>query len=90
MARWIAERPERGSKEIEDVSDWFQALRQVPEFMTVLAELEANPDIPDEEAIRRIVDELWESTLKGGTHVTAISSGTKVAILRDATARVRE
>lgn len=90
MARWVAQRAERGSKEIEDISDWFHALRQVPEFMTVLADLEANPDIPDEEAIRRIVDMLWESTLKGGTHVTAISSGTKVAILRDTAARATE
>lgn len=87
MACWIAQRPERGSKELEEMGDWLKALQQVPEFMSVIADLEANPDIPDEVAVQKIVDMLWESTRKGGTHVTEISSGTKVAILRDTAAR---
>jgi hypothetical protein len=85
MARWVAERPERGSKEIEDFADWYTALKQVPEFATLLAELEADPDLPDDVAIQRIKDLLWESTRKARLHASVLSTGTKAAILRDVT-----
>lgn len=88
MAEWIAMRPDRSSKEIEDMSDWCAALQQVPEFRDVLAALESDPDTPDEVAIRRIVDMLWESTRKAGIHAGELSNGTKVAIMRDTARRV--
>ncbi|MFE4867751.1 HNH endonuclease signature motif containing protein [Streptomyces sp. NPDC056682] len=85
MADWIAVRPERSSKEVEDLSDWCTALNQVPEFRLLLADLEALPGLPNEEATERMVDMLWASTLKAGFHAGALSSGTKVAIVRSAT-----
>lgn len=88
MARWIAGRPDRASKEVEEFSDWCDALKQVPEFKGLLAMYEADPAVPDNVAVERIVAMLWESTLKGGTHATGISNGTKVAILRDTLSRV--
>lgn len=48
-----------------------------------------SPDLPDEVAIRRIVDVLWESTRKAGIHAGELSSGTKVAIVRDTANRVQ-
>lgn len=90
MARWIAERPERGSKEIEDFADWFIALKQAPEFSTLLAKLEADPDVPDDVAIRQIKELLWESTKTAGLHASALSTGTKAAILRDTTAEASQ
>lgn len=87
MARWIADRPERGSKEIADFGDWFNALKQAPEFAALMAELEADPEIPDEVAVERIKAMLWESTRKASLHASALSSGTKVAILRDTATR---
>lgn len=87
MARWIAERPDRGSKEVEEFADWCNALQQVPEFKMLLADYEANPDVPDDVAVQRIVEMLWQSTRKAGMHVTEISNGTKVAILRDTLTR---
>jgi len=87
MARWIAERPDRSSKEVEELGDWCKAMQQVPEFKVLLAEYEADPDLPDDVAIRRIVDMLWEATRKAGTHAVELSNGTKVAILRDTVAR---
>lgn len=36
MARWIAERPERGSKELEELDDWCAAAQQVPQFRALL------------------------------------------------------
>lgn len=87
MARWIAGRPDRASKEVEEFADWCDALKQVPEFNELLAEYEADPDVPDDVAVQRIVGMLWESTRRASTHVTEISNGTKVAILRDALTR---
>lgn len=87
MAIWIAERPERRSKELEEIGDWCRAFQQVPEFRELLAEYEANPDMPDDVAVQRIVDMLWASTQKAGMHAGTLSSGTKVAILRDTAAR---
>jgi hypothetical protein len=88
MARWIADRPDRSSKEVEELGSWCQAMQDVPEFKALLADYEADPDTPDDVAIRRIVDMLWESTRKAGTHASELSVGTKVAILRDTAARV--
>lgn len=87
MARWIAERPDRSSKEVEELSDWCKAMQGVPEFKALLAEYEANPDVPDDVAIQRIVDMLWQSTRNASMHASALSSGTKVAILRDVATR---
>lgn len=84
MARWISDRPERGSKEVEELGDWIKAMQHVPGFTALLAAAEAEPDLPDEVAIRRIVDLLWESTRKAGIHAGNLSQGTKVAIIRDA------
>lgn len=90
MARWIAERPERGSKELEELSDWITALQQAPEFDTLLTlvgmGVRMGVDTP-EGAAQDIIDVLWESAQNAGTHVTELSRGTKVAILRDAAER---
>lgn len=88
MARWVWERPERRSKELEEIGDWCRAFQQVPEFGALLAEYEANPDVPDDVAVQRLVDMLWASTQKAGIHAGELSSGTKVAILRDTANRV--
>ncbi|MGW6872930.1 HNH endonuclease [Streptomyces xanthophaeus] len=88
MAAWIGQRPDRSSKEVEDMSDWCMAFLQVPEFRDVLAGLEAEPGLADEVAIERIVAMLWESTLKAGIHAGELSNGTKVAIMRDTASRV--
>ncbi|MFE4333225.1 hypothetical protein ACFRQM_28535 [Streptomyces sp. NPDC056831] len=85
MALWIATRPERGSKELEDADGWIQAAQAVPGFTALLEELEANPDLPDGVASQRIVDLLWESTRQAGLHASALRQGTKEAIIRDAT-----
>lgn len=87
MAAWIAQRPDRSSKEIEEMSDWCAAFQQVPEFQQLLAGLEAHPTVPVDMGTRRLVDMLWQSTLKAGTHASSLSSGTKVAIMRDTALR---
>ncbi len=87
MARWIARRPDRASKEVEEFSDWAKAAQEVPAFQALLAEYEANPDLPDDVAVQRLVDMLWASTRQASTHNVSLSSGTKVAILRDAVER---
>ena len=84
MARWIAGRPDRASKEVEEFSDWAKAALEVPEFQALLAEYEANPDMTDEEGIQRILEILRASTRRATTHNVSLSSGTKGAILRDA------
>lgn len=84
MARWIAERPDRASKEVEELGDWARAALEVPEFQALLAEYEANPDVSDEEGVQRILEILRASTRRATTHNVSLSSGTKVAILRDA------
>jgi len=87
MARWIAARPDRSSKEVEDVSDWFAALKQAPEFTALLVELEAEPGLSDVEEIERVKGMLWESARRASLHASALSVGTKTAILRDTAAR---
>jgi hypothetical protein len=84
MARWIAERPDRASKEVEELGDWARAALEVPEFQALLAEYEANPDVSDEAGVQRILEILRASTRRATTHNVSLSSGTKVAILRDA------
>jgi hypothetical protein len=86
MARWIAERPQRASKEVEELSDWCGAALQVPEFGELLTHVAAAPDFRVDAAAERLVGKVWQSTLKAATHASALSSGSKVAILRDATA----
>lgn len=87
MARWIAERPERASKEVEDLGEWIQAMHAVPGFTELLVEAKANPELNDEDAVRRIVDLLRASTRRASVHAGTLSPGTKAAILRDATIR---
>lgn len=87
MALWIATRPERGSKELEDADGWIQAFQAVPGFTALLEESEVGPDLPGDGASQRIVDLLWESTRQAGLHASALSQGTREAILRDATRR---
>lgn len=84
MARWIAERPDRASKEVEEVSDWLDALKQVPEFSEALAQLAAEAGLPDEGMAERLKATLWNSVARAGLHASCLSEGTKVAILRDA------
>lgn len=69
------------------MGDWIKAAHAVPGFTDLLAEAEADPALDDEVVIRRMVDLLWESTRGAGVHAGILSQGTKVAIVRDATAR---
>ncbi|MFH9195728.1 hypothetical protein [Streptomyces globisporus] len=87
MARWIAARPDRSSKQVEDASDWFIALKQAPEFTELLAGLEAEPGLSDAEAIEQVKGILWESARRASLHAGALSIGTKTAILRETAAR---
>jgi hypothetical protein len=87
MALWIADRPERSSKEFEDLEGWNKAFQAVPGFADLLAVAEADPDVPDGVAVQRLIDLVWESARRAGLHSGELSQGTKVAIVRDAIQR---
>jgi hypothetical protein len=90
MAQWIAERPERHSKELEELSAWFAAAEQVPEFMTLLhvVGLSVDMGVDTAEAVAQdVIDVLRDSLRNATTHATSLSPGTKVAILRDTAGR---
>lgn len=83
MARWIAARPTRSCKELEDWEAWISAAREVPEFYELLSNV-----APGEESERKLTDLIWESARRAGLHWgVGLSHGTKVAIIRDATVR---
>lgn len=83
MALWIAERPERPSAGIEEMSEWWEAICGVPEFGELLKAAEGAPGMSSDDAVDRIIAALWGSTLKSSVHAGMLSPGTKVAIVRD-------
>lgn len=87
MARWISERPERGSKEVEELSDWFAAMQQAPEFGTLVNALAPESDEEMRTVAQEIVQALWASAQKTSLHASALSAGSKAAILRDVAVR---
>ncbi|MGW7053149.1 HNH endonuclease [Streptomyces sp. NPDC054887] len=78
MARWLAKRPARSSKEFEDLDSWIAAAAEVPEFLELLTTLE-----PGQASSERIVALLWEAGRRAGLHWgVGLSQGTRVAIIR--------
>ncbi|MFJ4435098.1 HNH endonuclease [Streptomyces sp. NPDC088923] len=86
MARWIARREERPSREMETFMAWFAAAEEVPEFKETLASLFER--YGEDEATRRVKDIMRAQFDQAGTHFgIGISPGTRVAILRSAAVR---
>ncbi|GHE92550.1 hypothetical protein GCM10018785_68420 [Streptomyces longispororuber] len=86
MARWIAKRPERPSKEWETLEAWFAAAAKVPEFQDALATIAGEPG-----AQQRAMDVLRDLLGQAGVHFgVGISPGTRVAVLRGAAERLRD
>ncbi|MGW3007291.1 HNH endonuclease [Streptomyces sp. NPDC001219] len=84
MARWIATRSERPSKELETFQAWFAAATEVPEFRDAVASFST-----EEGAEERLKDLLRGLMGEAGTHfAVGISPGTRVAVLRTAAERI--
>ncbi|WP_373428645.1 HNH endonuclease [Streptomyces sp. B1I3] len=84
MARWLAARTPRRSKEFEEMEAWIAAAGEVPEFSQMLAASAGDPDSAD-----RIVAMLWDAARRAGLHWgVGLSQGTRVAIIRSAVAGV--
>ncbi|WP_327222962.1 HNH endonuclease [Streptomyces platensis] len=80
MARWVASRPSRRSKEFEGLEAWIQAAAEVPEFVQLLSAAK-----PGQETVDRMKRLLWEATQQAGMHWSVgLSQGTRVAIVRRA------
>ncbi|MEU6386478.1 HNH endonuclease [Streptomyces bauhiniae] len=80
MARWIATREERPSRELETLMAWFAAAEKAPDFKDALASVVA------EEGASERVSELLRNLLgQAGTHFgVGFSQGTRVAVLQAA------
>lgn len=86
MARWIAARPSRRSKEFEGLEAWIRAAVEVPEFTDLLASSE-----PGQATVGRMEGFLWEATRQAGLHWSVgLSQGTRVAIVRRAVELARQ
>lgn len=85
MARWIATRAERPSKEVETFQAWFAAASEAPEFRDAVASVAT-----EQNAQERVMDLLQGLMAQAGTHfAVGISPGTRVAVLRTAAERIR-
>lgn len=81
MARWIAARPARNSRELETLIAWRNAAMEVPE----LAELIEAGDVS------RLLGYMRKAAERASFHFgTGLSQGTRVAILRDAAHRMAQ
>ncbi|MFE9440741.1 HNH endonuclease [Streptomyces sp. NPDC006602] len=80
MARWIATREERPSREVETFVAWLAAAERAPDFKDALASVVA------EEGATERVSELLRGLLgQAGTHFAiGYSQGTRVAVLQAA------
>lgn len=80
MARWIATREERPSKELEIFLAWFAAAEKAPEFKEALASV-----VAEEGAVERVSELLQGLLGQAGTHFgVGISQGTRIAVFRAA------
>lgn len=85
MARWIATRAERPSKQLEAFLAWFAAASEAPEFRDAIASVAT-----EQNAQERVMDLLQVLIRQAGTHfAVGISPGTRVAVLRTAAERIR-
>lgn len=83
MARWIAAREARRSKEFEEWDAWMAAAAEVPEFLPLITSMAGAPDAA-EQMIALLRDSLRKASLHWGV---GLSQGTRVAIIRDAVQR---
>ncbi|MFC9741217.1 HNH endonuclease [Streptomyces noursei] len=84
MARWIATRAERPSKELETFQAWCAAASEVPELVDAVASVAT-----EQHAQERVTDLLQGLMTQAGTHfAVGISPGTRVAVLRTAAERI--
>ncbi|MFZ3569920.1 hypothetical protein ACOKM5_23215 [Streptomyces sp. BH097] len=80
MARWIATREERPSRELETFLAWFAAVEKAPDFKDALASV-----ISEEGATERVSELLQDLLGRAGTHFgVGFSQGTRVAVLQAA------
>ncbi|MFJ8033142.1 HNH endonuclease [Streptomyces sp. NPDC096032] len=80
MARWIATREERPSRELETFLAWFAAAEKAPEFKDALASV-----VAEEGAAERVSELLQDLLGRAGTHFgVGYSQGTRVAVLQAA------
>ncbi|MFG2194438.1 hypothetical protein [Streptomyces sp. NPDC048639] len=80
MARWIATREERPSRELEAFLAWFAAAEKAPDFKDALASV-----VAEEGAAERVSELLQDLLGRAGTHFgVGFSQGTRVAVLQAA------
>ncbi|WP_241847991.1 hypothetical protein [Streptomyces sp. CB03578] len=80
MARWIATRDDRPSREVETFMAWLAAAEKAPDFKDALASA-----IAEESAAERISVLLRDLLGQAGTHFgIGFSQGTRVAVLQAA------
>ncbi|MGW1326920.1 hypothetical protein ACWD64_30785 [Streptomyces antibioticus] len=80
MARWIATRDDRPSREVETFVAWLAAAEKAPDFKNALASV-----IAEEGATERVSELLRDLLDRAGTHFgIGYSQGTRVAVLQAA------
>ncbi|MFB7162263.1 HNH endonuclease [Streptomyces sp. NPDC056242] len=80
MARWIATRGERSSRELETFMAWLAAAEKAPDFKDALASV-----VAEEGATERVAELLQGLLDRAGTHFgIGFSQGTRVAVLQTA------
>ncbi|MGW8374482.1 hypothetical protein [Streptomyces sp. ODS28] len=79
MARWIATREERPSKELESFMAWFAAVEKAPDFKDALTSV-----VGEEGATERVFELLQDLLRRAGMHGFGFSQGTRVAVLQAA------
>lgn len=80
MARWVATREERPSREVETFVAWLAAAEKAPDFRDALASVAA-----EEGATERVFEVLQDLLGRAGTHFgIGFSQGTRVAVLQTA------
>ncbi|MEW1922722.1 MULTISPECIES: HNH endonuclease [unclassified Streptomyces] len=85
MARWIAARDDRPSKEVETFVSWLAAAEKSPEFKEAVASIATVPGAND-----RVMELLQKLLQQAGTHFgVGFSQGTREAVLRAAALELR-
>ncbi|MGA4840639.1 HNH endonuclease [Streptomyces sp. G45] len=85
MARWIATREERPSKELETFQSWLAAAERAPEFKEAIASIATEPG-----AYERVSERLRDLLGQAGTHFgIGFSQGTREAVLQAAAREIQ-
>ncbi|WP_326725368.1 hypothetical protein OHT59_44305 [Streptomyces sp. NBC_00243] len=85
MARWIATREDRPSKEAETFVSWLAAAEKAPEFKEAVASVATDPG-----ANERVMELLQSLLRQAGTHFgVGFSQGTREAVLWSAAQELR-